>query len=476
MIVDKDMPPLFVDLDGTLIYTDLLLEVSLKFLKQNPLNIFLLIGWLTKGKANLKHKLAEHMEINAATLPYNHEFLDFLKEQSEQGRKLYLATASHQKYADAIAEHLGIFDGVLATSATFNMKGENKLKHCLEVSPRFAYAGNETFDFCIFAKADESFLVNPTSAALRLSKKQPVTRIFLNKVNTFKTFIKAMRVHQWLKNLLLFVPVFVSSLYLELAVWGDAIIGFVLFSLLASATYILNDLLDIEADRSHPRKCLRPIPSGMLTIQQAVLLAIGLFVATLVGSLLFTNTAFQLSILTYLVLTLLYTFVLKTYVIADVISLASLFTIRIIAGAMVIDVVLSFWLLAFSMFTFFSLALVKRCAELKLLSKVNKEKASGRDYQVEDYYLMQSFGVTSAFISLLLVAFYVQVAMTNEEYSTPLLLWASLPAFAYWFLRMWLKTNRGEMHDDPIVFSIKNKGSLITICFILIITLLAKLI
>ncbi|WP_417550282.1 UbiA family prenyltransferase [Methylophaga sp.] len=476
MIVDKDMLPIFVDLDGTLIYTDLLLEVCLTFLKHNPLNIFLLIGWLAKGKANLKHKLAERVDINAATLPYNQGFLGFLKEQREEGRKLYLATASHQKYADAIAEHLGIFDGVLATSATFNMKGENKLKHCLEVSPKFAYAGNETFDFCLFDKADESFLVNPTAAALRLSKKRPVTRIFHNKTNTFKTILKAMRVHQWLKNMLIFVPVFVSSLYLDLAVWGDAIIGFFLFSLLASATYLLNDLLDIEADRAHPRKCLRPIPSGMLSIKQAVLLAMGLFVATLIGSLLFTNTAFQLSILAYLALTLLYTFVLKTYVIADVISLASLFTIRIIAGAMVIDVVLSFWLLAFSMFTFFSLALVKRCAELKLLSKVNKDKATGRDYQVEDYYLMQSFGVTSAFISLLLVAFYVQVAMTNEEYSTPLLLWATLPAFAYWFLRMWLKTNRGEMHDDPIVFSIKNKGSLATICFILIITLLAKLI
>tara|TARA_R110000787_G_scaffold104094_1_gene210821 strand:+ start:5022 stop:5933 length:912 start_codon:yes stop_codon:yes gene_type:complete len=303
-----------------------------------------------------------------------------------------------------------------------------------------------------------------------------VTRVFERKFSKLKVVLKAMRVHQWLKNTLIFVPVFVSSLYLEPAVWGNALIGFLLFSLLASATYLLNDLLDIDADRTHPRKYLRPIPSGMLTIKQAILLAGGLLVASIIGATLFTDTAFQLALLAYLALTLLYTFMLKSYVIADVISLASLFTIRIIAGAMVIDVVLSFWLLAFSMFTFFSLALVKRCAELKLLSKVNKDKATGRDYQVDDYQLMQSFGVTSAFISLLLVAFYVQVSMNNEEYSTPLLLWASLPAFAYWFLRMWLKTNRGEMHDDPIVFSIKNKGSLATICFILIITLLAKLI
>lgn len=475
MPVDKDIPPLFVDLDGTLIYTDLLLEVCLKFLKQNPLNIFLLISWLAKGKANLKHQLAGRVDINPATLPYNQEFVSFLKEEHARGRKLYLATASHQKYADAIAEYLGFFDGVLATSATFNMKGENKLKHCIEVSPTFAYAGNETFDFCIFDKATESFLVNPTAAALRLSKKRPVTRVFETNVNKLKIILKAMRVHQWLKNILIFVPVFVSSLYLDPAVWGNAIIGFILFSLLASATYLLNDLLDLEADRTHPRKSLRPIPSGILSIKQAVLLAMGLFLVTLIGALFFTNLAFQLSILAYLALTLLYTFVLKSYVIADVISLASLFTIRIIAGAMVINVVLSFWLLAFSMFTFFSLALVKRCAELKLLSKVNKDKTTGRDYLVDDYHLMQSFGVTSAFISLLLMAFYVQVAMAGEDYSMPVLLWATLPAFAYWFLRMWLKTNRGEMHDDPIVFSMKNRGSLVTIGFILMITLLAKL-
>jgi len=475
MIVAKEMLPIFVDLDGTLIYTDLLLEVCIKFLKQNPLNIFLLLSWLTKGKANLKHKLAERVDIDIETLPYNQDFLCFLKDQRKYGRKLYLATASHQKYADAIAAHLGIFDGVLATTATLNMKGATKLKYCQQISPNFAYAGNEAVDFQLFNESAVSYLVNPSVAAMRLSKKQPVTRVFQTKDNILKIALKAMRVHQWLKNILIFVPVFVSSLYLDLTVWWDALIGFVLFSFLASATYILNDLLDVEADRSHPRKCLRPIPSGMLSIQQAILLSICLFVLSLLGSMLLTNSAFQLSIIAYLALTLLYTFVLKTYVIADVILLASLFTIRIIAGAMVIDVVMSFWLLAFSMFTFFSLALVKRCAELKLLSKVNKDKSTGRDYQVDDYYLMQSFGVTSAFISLLLMAFYVQVSMTGEEYSMPILLWATLPAFAYWFLRMWLKTNRGEMHDDPIVFSIKNRGSLVTIAFILIITLTAKL-
>lgn len=475
-MLEKDFTPIFVDLDGTLIYTDLLYESCFKLLKKNPLFLFSILIWLFHGKAYLKQKLSEIVDIEVETLPYNQNFIAFLRQQKIQGRKLYLATASHEKYATAIARHLDIFDDVLATNESFNMKGQNKLERCQQIAANFSYAGNDTADFILFKHAHASYLVNPTSAALRLSNKIPVTQIFHKPTDKLKVIAKAMRAHQWLKNILIFVPVLVSTQYLMPVVWLDALIGFVLLSLLASATYILNDLFDIESDRAHPRKKMRPIPSGILPIQQAVLLFFSLFTLALIGSLILTNSAFQLSLLTYLVLTLLYTFLLKSYVIADVISLASLFTIRIIAGAMVISVNMSFWLLAFSMFTFFSLALVKRCAELRLLSKANKSKSSGRDYKVEDYELMQSFGVTSAFISLLLMAFYVQVAMENDAYNMPVLLWATLPAFAYWFLRMWLKTSRGEMHDDPIVFSMNNRGSLITIGFIVIITITARLI
>lgn len=472
---DMDPTPLFVDLDGTLIHTDLLFEACLTFLKRNPLNIILLTLWIFQGKVFLKHKLSQRISVNVETLPYNYELIDFLKKQRTLGRKLYLATASHQTHAISIANYLNIFDGVLASNSNVNMKGKNKLSACQKLSEKFSYAGNDTVDFILFNKAYESYLVNPTSAASRLAKKRPVTNIFNKPRNSLKIFVQAMRVHQWLKNLLIFVPIVVSTQYLVPNDWLKALIGFFLLSFVASSTYILNDLLDIESDRAHPRKKIRPIPSGLLSIPQAIFLSISLFVIAVIGALVLTNIAFQLSLLAYLVLTLLYTFLLKTYVIADVISLASLFTIRIIAGAMVISVELSFWLLAFSMFTFFSLALIKRCAELKLLSKVNKEKSSGRDYLVEDYDLMQTFGVTSAFISLLLMAFYVDEAMKNGVYSLPNLLWATLPAFAYWFLRMWLKTNRGEMHDDPIVFSLKNKGSIVTIAFIVVISLLARM-
>lgn len=471
---NKQQWPLFVDLDGTLIFSDLLVESSLKFLKQTPFGFIYLLIWLFKGKAYLKSQLASHVDLEIESLPYNEDFIAFLRDENRQGRRIYLATASIAKYADQIAEHLAIFDGVIATSASSNLKGIAKLEKCREISPDFAYAGNETIDFTIFEHAKQSYLVNPTAKALARTKVTPVDRVWLVEKNPLKVVLKGLRVHQWLKNLLIFVPLLVSGLFTDIQAIGYSILGFLLFSLLASATYVLNDLSDLEADRVHPRKKNRPIPSGIWPLHNAIFMAVGLFFLVVISSILLTPLNFQVAMLAYLLLTLAYTFYFKDYVIADVISLASLFTIRIIAGTMILNVELSFWLLAFSMFTFFSLALVKRCAELKLLSQMNKTKSSGRDYYVDDYNLMQSFGVTSAFISLLIMSFYVQASLHDGFYQTPILLWATLPAFAYWLCRMWLKTNRGEMHDDPIVFSIKDKGSIITIAFIILITLAAK--
>jgi 4-hydroxybenzoate polyprenyltransferase len=470
----KDIP-LFVDLDGTLIHTDLLIESIFQYLKINPLGIFQIIFWLVSGKAYLKTRLSERVDLAISSLPFNEELIRFLQNEKNNGRRLYLMTASSEKYAQQVASHLEFFDGVFASTESINMKGEVKLRKCNESSTSFGYVGNDAVDFKIFKYADQSILVNPTRKAKALNKIMPVDNVFLGKPTTAKVYLKGIRAHQWLKNLLIFVPLLVSGLYTELFAISQAIVAFLLFSLLASATYILNDLSDLESDRSHPRKKSRPIPSGEWPLIQAIISGITMFVFVVLVAILWTPHLFQLAILAYLLLTLAYTFFLKSLVIADVIMLASLFTIRIIAGAMAIDVELSFWLLAFSMFTFFSLALVKRCAELRVLTKMKKTKASGRDYHVDDYHLMQNFGVTSAFVSLLIMSFYVQVSLAESFYKTPVLLWATLPAFAYWLCRMWLKTDRGEMHDDPIVFSLKDKGSLITITFIVAITILAKI-
>ncbi|EMR14362.1 hypothetical protein MPL1_00150 [Methylophaga lonarensis MPL] len=473
MQTKKDMRPLYVDLDGTLIKTDILLESAIRFIRKNPLAVFWLVIWLFRGKVELKRQLAQHVSLDVSLLPCDPKVIEFLSAEREAGRKIILLTASYYTVAQQIADHLGLFDRVIATQDA-NMKGAAKVAVCSVDGSEFDYMGNDSPDFVIFKAATKSYLVNPTRSALRLSKTNPVTETWSDDRNWLTLLAKTIRIHQWAKNILLFVPLLVAAKYNELGSILSALFGFVLFSFLASATYILNDLSDLDSDRKHSRKRHRPIPSGNISISEALLLCLALFVAVLIG-ISFANIAFQLSIAAYLVLTILYTAVFKNYVIADVIALASLFTIRIIAGAMIIEVEPSFWLMAFSMFTFFSLALIKRCAELKLLMSENRSQTSGRDYRTDDYYLMQTFGVTSAFISLLIMAFYVQDAILIQSYNTPIMLWATLPAFAYWFCRMWLKTQRAEMHDDPLVFSVKDRGSVICISFIVMIILAAKI-
>jgi 4-hydroxybenzoate polyprenyltransferase/phosphoserine phosphatase len=474
MSQDNTLVPLFVDLDGTLIETDLLYEGVLKAIKTSVWSIFLMPCWLLKGKAYFKERLAKVAAPDFTVLPYNELFLDFLIKEKQSGRQLYLATASHQDYAEKVAEHLGIFDGVLATGNDNNLKGEVKANACKEISEIFAYAGNAVEDYEIFKESTESYLVHPDKKALRLSHGQSFNEVWYREIPSVKVWLKALRVHQWLKNILLFVPLFVAGQYTESESIFLVFLGFLTFSLLASATYLINDLLDLDADRNHPRKKLRALASGQIRIIECVKALCALSLG-IVFFALFTPVGFQFSLFGYLVFTLIYSFFLKHYVIADVIALASLFTVRIIAGALILDLTPSFWLLAFSMFTFFSLALVKRCAEIKMLEENQQYQSSGRDYNVDDYNLMQSLGITSAFMSILLMAFYVQEAYVGDVYSTPVMLWLTLPAFAYWLCRMWLKTSRSEMHDDPIVFSIKDKGSVITIAFICIITVLAKL-
>ncbi len=250
--------------------------------------------------------------------------------------------------------------------------------------------------------------------------------------------------------------------------------GFFSFSCLASATYIINDLLDLESDRSHSRKKLRPLAASQISIIGAASASVVLFLISFALALSFEGP-FIYVLIAYLTVTLMYSFKIKQYIGMDVITLASLYTIRILAGAAILSVPLSFWLLSFSMFIFLSLALVKRCAELKSLEEDNTKMAKGRDYHVKDYGLLMSFGTSSALLSVLMFCFYINNNILNNQYQEPTILWVIVPALSYWLMRMWIKTHRGEMHDDPIVFSLRDAGSIITIGFIVVITLLAQL-
>lgn len=252
-----------------------------------------------------------------------------------------------------------------------------------------------------------------------------------------------------------------------------SVLGFISFSCLASATYIINDLFDLESDRSHLRKKNRPLAAGTISLINAkfvafVLLVLAFAIATAL------NDLFILVLTLYLVLTLTYSLKIKQYIGMDVIALSSLYTIRIIAGAAILGVTVSFWLLSFSMFIFLSLAINKRCAELKSIEGTRKTRTTGRGYHVEDYLVLMSIGTSSAMLSILMFCFYINSNLLTDQYQQPTLLWLILPALCYWMMRMWIKTHRGEMHDDPIIFSLKDKGSIVTVGFMGLIAVLAQ--
>jgi 4-hydroxybenzoate polyprenyltransferase len=466
-------PPLFVDLDGTLLKTDLLHEALLRLVRQSTAYLFLIPWWLLRGRAYFKSRVASLVDLNVDLLPHNEEFVRFLTDEKRSNRALYLATAANQAHADKVARRFGLFDGVLASDQVINLKGEVKAKRCSEMCGKFAYAGNDSADFAIFANAEERFLVNPTRAALRLARRMPVTRVWAAPRASPRVWLRALRIHQWAKNLLLFVPLLAAHKYFEPESVLAVVTGVVAFSLLASATYIINDLLDLDSDRAHPRKRSRPFACGDLRISEGAAAAVLLLGASAVITLTLPPT-FGLTLLAYAVGTFSYSAVLKEYVLLDVIALAGLYTLRIIAGAMLLGVTPSFWLLAFSMFTFFGLALVKRCAELRALQAEDGRRATGREYSVDDYLVMQTFGVAAAFASVLVMAFFIEASLSSMTYSRPTLLWLALPAYGYWFSRMWLKTSRMEMHDDPFVFAVRDRGSRITIAFICLVVVAAR--
>lgn len=465
---------LYVDLDGTFTKADLLFESLISSIKNKPFVLFYIFFWILRGRAYLKHKLSLFGNVDVKSLPLNEEFYRFLLDEKRNGRTIVLATASNEKFAKMVCDEFDIFSSYLSSDDTINLKGESKLRRIQAENKIFSYAGNSVEDFIIFAESEESYLVNPTDAARKIALTTSTTRAFDDKPQSGSVWLKQLRVHQWIKNILIFVPLFVSGSFLHQQPFVLSLAGFLSFSLLASATYILNDLLDLESDRLHPRKKNRPLASGRISIARGIIVVFVLFVVSLIISL-FVGPIFFIILISYLILTLSYSMKLKKYFGIDVICLASLYTLRIVAGAAIIGVVVSFWLLSFSMFIFFSLAIIKRCAELRVIEKSEKIKAAGRDYNADDYHLLVSVGVSSSMLAVLMFCFYINSNVLTDQYQEPTLLWLAVPALTYWIMRMWIKTHRNEMHDDPIVFSLRDFGSVVTIGFIGLITIVAQI-
>lgn len=468
-----------VDLDGTLIRSDTLFENFFLFLRRSPLLFWLPLLWLLRGKTNLKKHLANEVIPDAAFLPYNLELIDWLKKQKVMGAKLILATAANHRIAQAVFDHLGFFDDCIATSG-INLSAHNKRKTLIERfgDKGYEYVGNSQADLAVWESAAVIHMVNPefgvASAANKLSITQGVC--FQNKPSYFKTLLKALRLHQWAKNSLIFVPLLASHRFLEGALVLDGLLAFLAFGLCASSVYLLNDLIDLPEDRKHLTKRNRPLAAGTLPIKHALLLLPALLFSAFVLSIWFLPWQFAVVLAGYYVLTLAYSLWLKRVVMLDVVALSMLYTSRIVAGAVAMSLIATFWILAFSTFIFLSLAMVKRYTEL-FDARQNgiDEKTAGRGYYPADFELLAALGGASGFISVLVLALYIHESADAVLYQTPEWMWLALPLLLYWLSRVWLLAHRGDMHDDPIVFALRDNVSRWTGAFFLAIFGLATL-
>lgn len=455
-----DAVPLCVDLDGTLVSTDLLFESLLAVARTRLLTLLLVPLWLLKGVTRLKSELARRTSIDPSLLPYRQEVLDWLVREKAAGRRLLLVTGSHERLARAVADHVQLFDEVVATTDELNLVREAK-RDALNArlgEGRYDYAGDAQADLPVWAAARQAVVVDAKAPVEQAARSRGnVVRSFPRAGARLATFARAIRTHQWAKNVLLFVPLLTAHRF-DLATALQTAAGALAFSLCASSVYVANDLMDLESDRRHRSKRTRPFASGALPLSLGMVASPLLLLAgaTLALALSFD---FALVLALYLAVTTLYTFVLKRLAIVDVVSLAALYSLRIFAGGQLADVPVSDWLIAFSMFFFLSLALVKRAAELLVSRDASTTTLHGRGYAVDDLPVVTQLGVGAGHLSVLVFAVYIQSDTVRELYRHPWALWFVCPLIFLWLARVWLLVGRGQMHDDPVVFAVRDRSS-----------------
>lgn len=467
--------PLCVDLDGTLVKSDTLIDSFLVLLRTRPALLLALPGHLVHGKAAFKAFLSKSVTLDVEHLPYNRALLQFLQQEHVKGRVIYLATGADIAIARRVADHVGIFAGVLGSDGKTNLTGSKKLdglRNRLN-SDAFDYIGNDTPDLPLLAHANEAMVANP-SLSLRIKLRargiRP-TREFQERRHQIKSLVKAARVYQWAKNLLIFLPLLLAH-GLTTGRLLTALLAFCCFSLTASATYIVNDLLDIEADRRHARKRQRPFASGDLSAFTG-LCAVMVFLLAALSSARWLPVEFYGWLLLYLVTTLAYSLYLKRVALVDVLVLAGLYTLRLEAGSAATYTPISHWLAGFAIFLFLSLAIVKRFAELENQRASGSQPKSDRGYQMADIEQIRSFGTASAYASVVIFAIYISGQDVMPLYHKPSLLWLIVPLMILWLSRVWLLASRGELNEDPVVFALTDRMSLIIGATVAAIALLA---
>jgi len=452
--------PLCVDLDGTLTRTDFLLEGFLVLVKQNPLALFLCLAWLLRGKAYLKDQIAKRVTIDVGVLPYNTQLVDYLRDEHSTGRPLYLCTASNQRFASQVAEHFGLFKGVLASTAEHNLLGSNKAEALVEQfgDHGFDYCGDALADVPVWRRARRAIVVGDKHIAAAARKVNQAIIFFERKRRFVPLVLKEMRVHQWVKNVLIFVPLLTAHQFTDVHAIVATCIAFASFSLCASSVYLLNDMLDLDADRRHARKRSRPFASGNLPLSFGIFMTIALIVAG-AGLAALLPWHFGVVLAAYMAATVAYSFSLKRMALIDVFTLACLYTVRVIAGGAASQIALSYWLILFCVPIFLSLAMVKRYVELEGILRLGKMEAAGRGYITQDMSILRSFGTSSAYLAVLVLALYLNSPELKLLYRHPQLMWAVFALTLYWVSRIWMFAFRGQMHDDPIVFAFKDRVS-----------------
>lgn len=471
---------LAVDLDETLVRTDTLHEAVLRTLMQTPLALFEMLSALRVGKTAFKSVVARKQIVPADSLIYNQSVLDLITQARADGREVVLVSASDQQQVSAIADHLGLFDAAFGTGSADtdgdNLSGARKAAFLKDRygAGQYDYVGDAAVDIPVWQDARTAYAVNPSA---ELGAKADAAGINLSAViddtpSNWRTYVKALRPHQWVKNVLVFLPMLTAQ---QLDVFSYALIAFVLFSMTASSVYIFNDLADLPSDRAHPRKCRRPFAAGQISIKHGILMGVGLLLASFVVSLLVMPLIFTAVLVFYFAVTAAYSFVLKRKMMVDVITLAGLYTLRIIAGGAATGITPSPWLLAFSVFLFYALAAIKRQGELVDQARNNKDSTPGRGYLSSDVTVLQIIAISAGQAAVLIFALYLYSPGVRDLYATPEILWLICPVLLYWLSRIAVLTHRGEMDDDPIIFAARDRISHLTLGTVFAIVLCAEL-
>lgn len=459
---------LVVDLDGTLLRSDMLYETFWSAFGADWRTPFSAAAALSGGRAALKRRLADTAHIDTITLPYDEDVLAFIAAWRETGGHTVLVTASDQTIADRVAEHLGIFDEAHGSDGSTNLKGARKAAFLEQRfgAKGFAYMGDHAADLPVWSRAGKAITVNASAALRRQAERVCDLVEHLSTVAPSPlAYAKALRPHQWLKNVLVFLPMLAAHQF-DAMTFLVSFLAFVSFSLVASSVYVLNDLLDLSADRAHPRKKKRPFAAGDIPIAHgtwlvALLFGLGALTAVLLG------WKFLLVMMGYFILTTAYSLYLKRRIVIDICVLAGLYTTRIVAGGAAMESPLSVWLLAFSIFFFLSLAAVKRQAELVDSAKRGNLTTVGRGYHVDDLPIMPMIAIGAGYVAVLVMALYTNSPVVAGLYSRPEALWGVAAVLIYWITRTVMVAHRGHMHDDPVIYAAKDRVS--QLCLLIIV-------